>query len=83
MIWTLGSSIVKHAFYYARKSQFGDNIELDRHNATIVWQGKGGMRETKCTPYIGHPLVGVTTYPLPKGPKQVTGALNQPTWGTN
>lgn len=43
-IWILGSSIVKHAFCYARKSQYGANLELDRHNATIFWQGKGGMR---------------------------------------
>uniref|UniRef100_A0A8W8NS92 Tyr recombinase domain-containing protein n=1 Tax=Magallana gigas TaxID=29159 RepID=A0A8W8NS92_MAGGI len=43
-IWVLGSSIVKHAFCYARKSQYGANLELDRHNATIFWQGKGGMR---------------------------------------
>lgn len=44
MIWILGPSIVKDAFCYARKSQFGVNLELDRHNANIFWQGKGGMR---------------------------------------
>lgn len=39
----LGSSIVKHAFCYARKYKFDANLELDLHNATIFWQGKGVM----------------------------------------
>ncbi|XP_048733030.1 uncharacterized protein LOC125649499 [Ostrea edulis] len=44
-IWIVGSSIVKHAFCHARrKSLFGTNLQLDRLNASIFWQGQGGMR---------------------------------------
>nr|XP_034335988.1 uncharacterized protein LOC117692391 isoform X1 [Crassostrea gigas] len=43
-IWIVGSSIIKHAFCHARKSCRGTDLQLDRHKASIFWQGKGGMR---------------------------------------
>lgn len=42
--WIVGSSIIKHAFCHARKSCRGTDLQLDRHKASIFWQGKGGMR---------------------------------------
>ena len=43
-VWVVGSSIVKHAFVKARTSYDGVNMGLQRCNATVWWQGQGGMR---------------------------------------
>ncbi|XP_056006915.1 uncharacterized protein LOC130050703 [Ostrea edulis] len=51
-IWIIGLSIIKHAFCYARTSSYGANLELARHNATIFWQGKGGMRLEEIYPKV-------------------------------
>uniref|UniRef100_A0A8W8MMU3 SGNH hydrolase-type esterase domain-containing protein n=1 Tax=Magallana gigas TaxID=29159 RepID=A0A8W8MMU3_MAGGI len=43
-IWILGSSIIKHAFVHVKNSHIGSNLQLHRHNASVLWQGMGGMR---------------------------------------
>uniref|UniRef100_A0A8W8MKX1 Uncharacterized protein n=1 Tax=Magallana gigas TaxID=29159 RepID=A0A8W8MKX1_MAGGI len=43
-IWIVGASIIKHAFCNARKFCRGTDLQLDRHKASIFWQGKGGMK---------------------------------------
>ncbi|CAC5399581.1 Neurotrypsin,Scavenger receptor cysteine-rich type 1 protein M130,Deleted in malignant brain tumors 1 protein,Scavenger receptor cysteine-rich domain-containing group B protein,Soluble scavenger receptor cysteine-rich domain-containing protein SSC5D [Mytilus coruscus] len=42
-VWIVGSSIVKHAFVAARDRPGGVNLDLGRLNASLWWQGKGGM----------------------------------------
>uniref|UniRef100_K1PXS7 Uncharacterized protein n=1 Tax=Magallana gigas TaxID=29159 RepID=K1PXS7_MAGGI len=44
IIWIVGSSIIKNAFCHAKESCRGTDLQLDRHKASIFWQGKGGMR---------------------------------------
>ena len=39
----MGSSIVCNAFLWAKKTSFGANLDMKRHNAGIWWQGQRGM----------------------------------------
>ncbi|XP_061183336.1 uncharacterized protein LOC133191607 [Saccostrea echinata] len=52
VIWIVGSSIIKWAFYYARKSLDGVDLGLRRRNYRIFWQGKGGMKWFDLIPKI-------------------------------
>nr|XP_034322000.1 uncharacterized protein LOC117688249 isoform X2 [Crassostrea gigas] len=40
-IWILGSSIIKHAFVHVKNSHIGSNLQLHRHNTSVLWQGMG------------------------------------------
>lgn len=51
-IWIVGSSIIKRAFCQTRHSIFQTHLELERHRATIFWQGKGGMKWGEIMPKI-------------------------------
>ena len=42
-IWIVGSSPVKNAFIGAKQRPGGVNLCLDRYNADIWWQGRGGI----------------------------------------
>ncbi|XP_062572705.1 uncharacterized protein LOC134234656 [Saccostrea cucullata] len=52
VIWIVGSSIIKWAFYYARKSFDGVDLGLKRRKYRIFWQGKGGMKWFDLIPKI-------------------------------
>ncbi|XP_062617015.1 uncharacterized protein LOC134278741 [Saccostrea cucullata] len=52
VIWIVGSSIIKGAFYYARKSFDGVDLGLKGRNYRIFWQGKGGMKWFDLIPKI-------------------------------
>lgn len=42
-MWVIGSSIIKWAFFRARRSLFRADLSIKRFNGRIFWQGKGGM----------------------------------------
>ena len=52
----MGSSIVKHAFLHARQLNEGSSLGLNRFNATILWQGRGGLICSRLLPTIRHLL---------------------------
>lgn len=43
LVWVIGSSIIKWAFFRARRSLFRADLSIKRFNGRIFWQGKGGM----------------------------------------
>ncbi|KAJ8313074.1 hypothetical protein KUTeg_010447 [Tegillarca granosa] len=43
-IWIIGSSIISRAFVRAKQSSFRKNLQLDGFNASVLWQGKPGMK---------------------------------------
>ncbi|KAJ8307155.1 hypothetical protein KUTeg_015239 [Tegillarca granosa] len=52
----MGSSLVKYAFVRASESSFGKNLELERQNISVLWQGKGGMKWSEVQCKIRHSL---------------------------
>lgn len=51
-IWFIGTSIIKSALCYARKSSYRANIKLGRQNKTTFLQSKGGIRLEERAPKI-------------------------------
>uniref|UniRef100_A0A8W8JI28 Uncharacterized protein n=1 Tax=Magallana gigas TaxID=29159 RepID=A0A8W8JI28_MAGGI len=41
LVWVIGSSIIKWAFFRARRSLFRADLSIKRFNGRIFWQGKG------------------------------------------
>jgi hypothetical protein len=55
-VWIIGSSIIKHAFTYARTTYDGISLGLNRRNCSIWWQGNGGMHWDELVPRIKYLL---------------------------
>ncbi|KAK3105093.1 hypothetical protein FSP39_017153 [Pinctada imbricata] len=51
-IWIVGSSLIRNAFVRAKNSSFGANLELRSLQASLFWQGKGGMKWDEVLPKV-------------------------------
>ncbi|KAJ8298123.1 hypothetical protein KUTeg_024654 [Tegillarca granosa] len=55
-IWIIGSSIISIAFVRAKQSSFRKDLELDGLNASVLWQGKPGMKWGDLKIHVKHLL---------------------------